>query len=108
MGFIKKLFEKIVPVPREIAYLIAMDGKKYLYMLSLIEEKKKKELTYTINYEIGRHGTKEGPESFSAVIPLNAFDSAESFKEQFYNLKGLKNFPENSFNELWEQIENKL
>lgn len=108
MGFIKNLMEKLVPVPRELGYILAIDSKKILYMISITEEKKKKEYIYTVSYEIGRHGVKEGPISHTEVIPVTAFNSMESFKETFYNLKGLKNFPENSFQELWDQIQSKL
>ncbi len=108
MGFIKNFLEKLVPVPREIVYLLAISKKKELFMVSIQEEKKKKEYIYTVNYETGKHGVKAEPQSRSALIPAEVFSTKESFKEFFYKLEGLSNFPLESFEDVWNQIENKL
>ena len=108
MGFIKRFLEKLVPVPRELAYVLAISKEKELFMVSVQEEKKKQEYIYTISYETGKHGVKAEPQSRSAVIPPQAFSTKENFKDAFYKLEGLKNFPLESFEDVWNQIENKL
>ncbi|MBE6731156.1 MAG: hypothetical protein E7564_05665 [Ruminococcaceae bacterium] len=108
MGFIKNFLEKLVPVPRELAYVLAISKEKELFMVSVQEEKKKKEYVYSVIYETGKHGVKNEPQSKTAVIPPEAFGTKESFKETFYKLEGLSKFPLESFEDMWNQIENKL
>ena len=108
MGFIKRFLEKLVPVPRELAYVLAISKEKELFMVSVQEEKKKEDFVYTVNYETGKHGVKAEPQSRSEVLSPETFSSKESFKDAFYKLEGLKNFPLESFEDVWNQIENKL
>ena len=108
MGFIKRFLEKLVPVPRELAYVLAISKDKELFMVSVQEEKKKQEYVYSVIYETGKHGVKAEPQSRSVVISPEAFSTKENFKDAFYKLEGLKNFPLESFEDVWNQIENKL
>ena len=108
MGFIKRFLEKLVPVPRELAYVLAISKDKELFMVSVQEEKKKQEYVYSVIYETGKHGVKAEPQSRSVVISPEAFSTKENFKDAFYKLEGLKNFPLESFEDVWSQIGNKL